>query len=48
MKNDQSRKGKLHVIKTIQKNYRHDMVPFVGGHCARRPGWWYSATSAFR
>lgn len=28
MKNDQSR-GKLHVIKTIQKNYRHDMVPFV-------------------
>ena len=27
MKNDQSR-GKLHVIKTIQKNYRHDMVPF--------------------
>ena len=28
MKNDQSR-GKLHVIKTIQKNYRHDMIPFV-------------------
>lgn len=28
MKNDQNR-GKLHVIKTIQKNYRHDMVPFV-------------------
>ncbi len=27
MKNNQSR-GKLHVIKTIQKNYRHDMVPF--------------------
>ncbi len=27
MKNDQSR-GKLHVIKTIRKNYRHDMVPF--------------------
>ena len=27
MKNDQQR-GKLHVIKTIQKNYRHDMVPF--------------------
>ena len=27
MKNDQSR-GKLHVIRTIQKNYRHDMVPF--------------------
>jgi uncharacterized protein len=27
MKNDQSR-GKLHVIKTIQKNYRNDMVPF--------------------
>lgn len=27
MKNDQSR-GKLHVIKTIQKNYRHDMIPF--------------------
>lgn len=27
MKNDQNR-GKLHVIKTIQKNYRHDMVPF--------------------
>ncbi len=28
MKNDQNR-GKLHVIRTIQKNYRHDMVPFV-------------------
>jgi uncharacterized protein len=28
LKNDQNR-GKLHVIKTIQKNYRHDMVPFV-------------------
>jgi uncharacterized protein with von Willebrand factor type A (vWA) domain len=27
MKNDQNR-GKLHVIKTIQKNYRHDMIPF--------------------
>lgn len=27
IKNDQNR-GKLHVIKTIQKNYRHDMVPF--------------------
>lgn len=27
MKNNQSR-GKLHIIKTIQKNYRHDMVPF--------------------
>lgn len=27
MKNHQHR-GKLHVIKTIQKNYRHDMVPF--------------------
>jgi hypothetical protein len=27
MQNNQSR-GKLHVIKTIQKNYRHDMVPF--------------------
>ena len=27
MKNDQNR-GKLHVIKTIQKNYRNDMVPF--------------------
>ena len=27
MKNNQNR-GKLHVIKTIQKNYRHDMVPF--------------------
>ncbi len=27
MKNDQSC-GKLHVIKTIRKNYRHDMVPF--------------------
>jgi uncharacterized protein len=27
MKNQQNR-GKLHVIKTIQKNYRHDMVPF--------------------
>ena len=27
MKNDQNR-GKLNVIKTIQKNYRHDMVPF--------------------
>ena len=27
MKNNQSR-GKLHVIKTIQKNYRHDMIPF--------------------
>jgi uncharacterized protein with von Willebrand factor type A (vWA) domain len=29
MKNNQNR-GKLHVIKTIQKNYRHDMVPFQG------------------
>jgi uncharacterized protein with von Willebrand factor type A (vWA) domain len=28
MKNNQNR-GKLHVIKTIQKNYRHDMIPFV-------------------
>jgi len=28
MKNDQNR-GKLHVIRTIQKNYRHNMVPFV-------------------
>lgn len=27
LKNDQAR-GKLHVIRTIQKNYRHDMVPF--------------------
>ncbi len=27
MKNDQSR-GKLHVIKTIRKNYRNDMIPF--------------------
>lgn len=27
MKNNQNR-GKLHVIKTIQKNYRHDMIPF--------------------
>jgi hypothetical protein len=27
MKSNQNR-GKLHVIKTIQKNYRHDMVPF--------------------
>jgi uncharacterized protein len=27
MKNNQNR-GKLHVVKTIQKNYRHDMVPF--------------------
>jgi uncharacterized protein with von Willebrand factor type A (vWA) domain len=27
MKNNQHR-GKLHVIRTIQKNYRHDMVPF--------------------
>jgi uncharacterized protein with von Willebrand factor type A (vWA) domain len=27
MKNDQSR-GKLHVIRTIQKNYRYDMIPF--------------------
>jgi len=27
MQNNQNR-GKLHVIKTIQKNYRHDMVPF--------------------
>lgn len=27
IKNNQNR-GKLHVIKTIQKNYRHDMVPF--------------------
>jgi uncharacterized protein with von Willebrand factor type A (vWA) domain len=27
MKNNQNR-GKLHVIRTIQKNYRHDMVPF--------------------
>ncbi|MBC7962706.1 MAG: VWA domain-containing protein [Steroidobacteraceae bacterium] len=27
MKNNQNR-GKLHVIKTIQKNYRNDMVPF--------------------
>ncbi|MCF6179640.1 MAG: VWA domain-containing protein [Geopsychrobacter sp.] len=29
MKNNQNR-GKLHVIRTIQKNYRHDMVPFQG------------------
>jgi uncharacterized protein len=28
MKNDQNR-GKLHVIRTIQKNYRNDMVPFL-------------------
>jgi len=27
MKNNQ-RRGKLHVVRTIQKNYRHDMVPF--------------------
>jgi hypothetical protein len=27
MKTNQNR-GKLHVMKTIQKNYRHDMVPF--------------------
>jgi uncharacterized protein with von Willebrand factor type A (vWA) domain len=27
MQNNQNR-GKLHVIKTIRKNYRHDMVPF--------------------
>lgn len=27
MKNNQNR-GKLHVIRTIRKNYRHDMVPF--------------------
>lgn len=27
MQNNQNR-GKLHVIRTIQKNYRHDMVPF--------------------
>jgi uncharacterized protein with von Willebrand factor type A (vWA) domain len=27
MQSNQNR-GKLHVIKTIQKNYRHDMVPF--------------------
>ena len=27
LKSNQNR-GKLHVIKTIQKNYRHDMVPF--------------------
>ena len=27
MKNNQNR-GKLHVVRTIQKNYRHDMVPF--------------------
>ena len=27
MKNNQNR-GKLHVIKTIQKNYRYDMIPF--------------------
>jgi uncharacterized protein with von Willebrand factor type A (vWA) domain len=27
IKNNQNR-GKLHVIKTIQKNYRHDMIPF--------------------
>ncbi|MDZ4184853.1 MAG: VWA domain-containing protein [Desulfuromonadales bacterium] len=27
MQNNQHR-GKLHVIRTIQKNYRHDMVPF--------------------
>ena len=27
MKNNQNR-GKLHVIRTIQKNYRHGMVPF--------------------
>jgi uncharacterized protein with von Willebrand factor type A (vWA) domain len=36
MKNDQNR-GKLHVIRTIQKNYRHDMVPFqVALRCKRR------------
>ncbi|HJV34790.1 VWA domain-containing protein, partial [Geomonas sp.] len=28
MKEEESR-GKLHVIKTLQKNYRHDMVPFL-------------------
>lgn len=28
MKEKQNR-GKLHVIRTIQKNYRHDMVPFL-------------------
>jgi uncharacterized protein len=28
MKDEESR-GKLHVIKTLQKNYRHDMVPFL-------------------
>src|SRR6266567_2337546 len=27
MKNNQNR-GKLHVIRTIQKNYRYDMIPF--------------------
>jgi hypothetical protein len=27
LQNNQNR-GKLHVIKTIQKNYRHDMIPF--------------------
>jgi hypothetical protein len=27
MKNNQNR-GKLHVIRTLKKNYRHDMVPF--------------------
>ena len=28
MREEESR-GKLHVIKTLQKNYRHDMVPFL-------------------
>jgi uncharacterized protein with von Willebrand factor type A (vWA) domain len=28
MKEEESR-GKLHVIRTLQKNYRHDMVPFL-------------------
>jgi uncharacterized protein with von Willebrand factor type A (vWA) domain len=36
MKNNQNR-GKLHVIKTIQKNYRHDMVPFQVALRRKRP-----------
>jgi len=36
MKNDR-RRGKLHVIKTIQKNYRHDMVPFQVALRRKRP-----------
>ncbi len=27
--NERQRRGKLHVIKTIQRNYRHGMVPFL-------------------